>query len=579
MKPRSISARRDRRPRKLLDEALFLTILLSAIIIIVIETVSLALISGSMRADLRNRALVTARETVVLLEDPLFQLDDSQAIRIGEALLSSGRISGIELESTVTGKLMRRVSAVEASDIPSVQLGIIRKGRHVGSVHLYFSDREVIATRSNFAAITIIVVAAVILASFLGSRYIIRSRVMGPLDAIAVGIENIANGNYDKPIQETIYQDVNTLVSLINEMAAKVLAKNSELKTANDLLEGRVAERTEELEKSLNYLRQAHERLVESEKLSALGRLSASMAHELNTPLAAIISSIDPIIRFLERGLPHSRRILESFDEAQVKLFDKVLALGMEVSTKPETWNVDRKQSRQILAHLEAAGVPNGPEMAVHIVELGIGDRLPELDGLLLGERSAEILATASEPVTSRRMAEVIATAAGKAADVVRSLRSWLGQSPPIEARPVDIVKDIEIVLTLMNGSMKGGVRIERDFSKAWVLGSSEQLSQVWMNLVRNAAQAMGFEGEILLRTECVDDKVIVTIVDSGPGIPGTIRSQIFDPFFTTKVDGEGMGLGLDICKRIIEAHSGSIALDSRPGRTEFRVTLPAYEG
>jgi signal transduction histidine kinase len=201
------------------------------------------------------------------------------------------------------------------------------------------------------------------------------------------------------------------------------------------------------------------------------------------------------------------------------------------------------------------------------------------LDGLLLGERSAEILATASEPVTSRRMAEVIATAAGKAADVVRSLRSWLGQSPPIEARPVDIVKDIEIVLTLMNGSMKGGVRIERDFSKAWVLGSSEQLSQVWMNLVRNAAQAMGFEGEILLRTECVDDKVIVTIVDSGPGIPGTIRSQIFDPFFTTKVDGEGMGLGLDICKRIIEAHSGSIALDSRPGRTEFRVTLPAYEG
>jgi signal transduction histidine kinase len=86
----------------------------------------------------------------------------------------------------------------------------------------------------------------------------------------------------------------------------------------------------------------------------------------------------------------------------------------------------------------------------------------------------------------------------------------------------------------------------------------------------------MEYSGELLIRTEVRDGSAVVSMTDSGPGIPDEIRSKIFQPFFTTKKHGEGIGLGLDICKRIVESHKGTISFESGPGRTEFIVNLPA---
>jgi len=139
----------------------------------------------------------------------------------------------------------------------------------------------------------------------------------------------------------------------------------------------------------------------------------------------------------------------------------------------------------------------------------------------------------------------------------------------------IDIDRELDRVLVLMHNQIKHDVQILREYGGAKIRGSAERLSQVWMNLIRNAVQAMNFRGTLTLRTRTDDAGVTVSVIDSGPGISPEIRDRIFDPFFSTKKADSGMGLGLDICRKIVESHKGTIAFDSRPGNTVFKVTFP----
>jgi signal transduction histidine kinase len=104
------------------------------------------------------------------------------------------------------------------------------------------------------------------------------------------------------------------------------------------------------------------------------------------------------------------------------------------------------------------------------------------------------------------------------------------------------------------------------------------ELNQVWTNLIDNAIYALGREGELIIETVCNDKNVIVKIIDNGAGIPADILNRIFDPFFTTKKVGEGTGIGLDLVNRIIKHHNGSIKVNSKPGRTEFAISIPVTQ-
>ena len=107
----------------------------------------------------------------------------------------------------------------------------------------------------------------------------------------------------------------------------------------------------------------------------------------------------------------------------------------------------------------------------------------------------------------------------------------------------------------------------------------ADELNQVWVNLIHNALQAMSNQGRLTIKVEQQDTMVGVQISDCGCGIPEDIQGRIFEPFFTTKGIGEGSGLGLDIVKRIIDKHAGSISFSSRPGKTVFSVLLPLERG
>ncbi|MEI6877340.1 MAG: ATP-binding protein, partial [Spirochaetota bacterium] len=202
-----------------------------------------------------------------------------------------------------------------------------------------------------------------------------------------------------------------------------------------------------------------------------------------------------------------------------------------------------------------------------------------EMPGLLEDEQSLPLLERARAFLAAQRMTEVVRVAAEKGTAVVAALRHYLGSSATDMVADVDVEGELESVLTLLSSKIKYGVTVERRYSGARARGSPQALSQVWMNLINNALQAMEYKGTLTLSTESAGDRTIVAITDSGSGIPDGIRDRIFEPFFTTRPSGEGMGLGLDICKRIVEKQDGRILVESRPGMTRFSVELPAASG
>jgi signal transduction histidine kinase len=160
---------------------------------------------------------------------------------------------------------------------------------------------------------------------------------------------------------------------------------------------------------------------------------------------------------------------------------------------------------------------------------------------------------------------------------IVRAVKSYayLDQAP---VQDVDLRAGLEDTLVILRHKLKDGIEVLRDFEAGLpkIEAYASELNQVWTNLIDNAVQAMDGRGVLELRARRIGEEVEVRIADSGPGIPAGIASRIFDPFFTTKPQGVGTGLGLHIAHNIVvNRHRGRIDFETRPGRTEFRVSLP----
>mgnify|MGYP003503246405 CR=1 FL=1 len=160
---------------------------------------------------------------------------------------------------------------------------------------------------------------------------------------------------------------------------------------------------------------------------------------------------------------------------------------------------------------------------------------------------------------------------------IVRAMKSYtyLDQAPILE---VDIHEGLENTLVIMQHKLKPGVTVKREYSADLprIEAYASELNQVWTNIIDNAVDAMNGKGEIVLRTYAEDNRVVVEIVDNGPGMPENIRSRIFEPFFTTKPPGKGTGLGLHISHDIVaNRHHGQLLVESKPGETKFKAVLP----
>jgi signal transduction histidine kinase len=139
----------------------------------------------------------------------------------------------------------------------------------------------------------------------------------------------------------------------------------------------------------------------------------------------------------------------------------------------------------------------------------------------------------------------------------------------------------LDSTLVMLNHKIGNGVKVVKEYDRSLpqIPAHPAELNQVWTNLIDNAVQAMNGVGTLTIKTYLDDGWVIVSIGDTGPGVPEELRKRVFEPFFTTKPVGEGTGLGLDISYRIVvNGHGGDIILKSKPGDTKFLVVLPVNE-
>ncbi|MFZ4615219.1 MAG: sensor histidine kinase [Rectinemataceae bacterium] len=319
----------------------------------------------------------------------------------------------------------------------------------------------------------------------------------------------------------------------------------------------------------------AQDRLVETRRVAALGQLVAGVAHQLNTPLGAIASANRTLLEQVDGHVVNIAKELAGLDVNDAKVLAELLA---ECAASDDTGDYAflRARKREIIAQLEQAGLPGSEELSERVVEARLHHLGPRLVDLLKPHRIRSILTIVESVNDIRRASMVIGTASGKAANVIKALRVYLGQSPREESVKIALAGDLEEVVALFGHMTRGGIelgtRLDRSIN---VAGRREQLDLVWMNLIDNAIEAMQGKGhlEVLLEREL--DMAKVSVIDDGPGIGPEHGGHIFDAFYTSKTRVGGLGLGLSSAKTIVTDHGGRIEFQSRPGHTEFLVHLP----
>ncbi len=338
--------------------------------------------------------------------------------------------------------------------------------------------------------------------------------------------------------------------------------------------------RARELEERAARLEQ-EERARYLEKMAALGKLSAGLAHELNNPAAAIQRASGGMQGIIQRRDEAMRAMLTADGGVErCEVIERLIESlpGMSDAPAPTDPLAMSEQETAIEDWLEARNIEDGWTFAPALVEAGIGES--ELEALA-GEVSADAMPAAlrwiTESLALREASEIITQSSRRIADLVQAIKGYSHMDRATEHEG-DLHDGIENTLVILGHRLRN-VQVEREFDRGLppirMFGNS--LNQVWTNLLDNAIDAMDGAGTIRIRTMRDGDQVTVEIEDGGTGIPPEQLSRIFEPFFTTKPQGVGTGLGLDTVWRIItEEHGGTIAAESEPGRTVFRVTLPA---
>jgi signal transduction histidine kinase len=317
-----------------------------------------------------------------------------------------------------------------------------------------------------------------------------------------------------------------------------------------------------------------------NERMAQLGTLAAGIAHELNNPVAAVVRGTQQLAESFDRST-QARLALERADLTAVQR-TRLAAVDADVehavSPVPTLDALTRVGLEDELeAWLDRHGVDEAWEVAPGLVGLGLtADRL----GRLAEEFGPDLLPVLarwlSATFTLRSLLVEVGHGASRVAETVQALKSYV-HLDQATVQDVDVNQGLDDTLLFLRHRLLPDVRVERDYAADLPrVGSyASELNQVWTNLIDNAVDAVDGHGTIVVRTRRADAAVVVEVEDDGPGIASADVARVFDPFFTKKPPGQGAGLGLGTCHHIIDRHGGRITVDSRPGRTVFRVELP----
>jgi signal transduction histidine kinase len=500
---------------------------------------------GQLSPQLKTQLARKMQESQVLLKElPTTKLQAESSQKIGNHFRQYLQVSSQKFEYLAAGDLKR----AEAWEKTQVQ----PQNQVLHSVlNQVVSDSEQIIQRTY-------------LKTMIGSGFVFVAGAM----AIAVLVRRSINAQHKMQIA----------------LAEQTILKEKEiaLRQERELLKNRVEARTQALRnknkslaQTIQHLKIAQHELVQSEKMSALGRLIAGVAHEINTPLGAINASAGNTSTALQEVLIDLPIFCEMLTQEEQQCFYDVLHCALKA--KPFLTSSERRPLRKALAQLlQQQHIDNAKGMAERLLDIGLYEGVEQYIPFLRGENvdwSLHLLYNLTRLQNNSRNIQI---AVDRASKTVFALKNYAHFDHSGQKTCVVLTEGIETVLELYQNQIKRGIQIHREYdlsSSVWCY--PDELIQVWTNLIHNAIQAMSEQGSLTIQVRQDQQKALVRIIDTGSGITPEIAEKIFQPFFTTKPIGEGSGLGLSICKQIIDKHVGEIEVQSKPGETVFSVWLP----
>jgi predicted ATPase/signal transduction histidine kinase/tRNA A-37 threonylcarbamoyl transferase component Bud32 len=479
---------------------------------------------GTTTEKLDLEALQTASLTISseihlekLLERLLRILITNAGAEKGYILLKEDEKLYIEGEAFADNeniRVMRHIPVTESMDVAQVVINYVFRTKETVAIYdavndeLFNNDDYIVQHRPK----SVFCMPLIYQNRLSGILYLENNHIPGAFTSERVGILKLISAQIVISTENAmLYRNLEAYNRTLEENVAR---RTAEISLKNELLN----RQKEELNITLENLKQSQFQLVQSEKMASLGQLVAGIAHEINNPVTFISAGVDS----LRTNLDEVGQVLDMY-------------------------------------HM--------------ITPVNVEERLKQIENL---KSQIDYRQTITEINT---LIDSIKTGTDRTTEIIKGLRTFSHLDEDV-VRVIDIHDNINSTLVLLRNKYKNRIKIEKVFADIPQIECYPgQLNQVFMNILSNAIDSIEEKGTITIQTTKSNGSVKISIRDTGKGIPENIRSKIFEPFFTTKEVGQGTGLGLSISHGIIEKHKGSIELLSEIGLgSEFIIILPVKQ-